>query len=193
MEENKYAEGLGCCTASEVQSFLRGWCESLTDDEHVIRSIILQIHASVEFDMKRIFYQQMMPLLCQMDGEDAAYERNKEQLWKVVRKMNFMTVYRLLKPCFDAYPCPDFESIPKINDVRNLAAHGEVDRVSYRRRNPFRVFDCLAQIFLESQSARMALDDLHTKMIDEPRYAAKVHAQFYREHGGEAELLPPVD
>ncbi len=186
MEENKYAHRLGCRTASELQSFLRGWCEGLTDEEHLSRSIILEIHASLEFDMKRILYQQMLPLLVHMHGEDDAYEKSRDQLWNVIRRMPFMGVYRLLKPCFDAFPRPGLRAIPAINEVRNVAAHGDVDSVSYRGRNPFRDFDCLAQIFLESQFARMALVDIHEKMIDEPRYAVKMHAEFYRDHGGEA-------
>lgn len=185
MEQNKYADRLGCRTASEVQSFLRSWCESLTDEEHLIRSIILQIHASVEFDMKRILYQQMLPLLVHMHGEDDAYEKSKNQLWSVIRRMSFMMVYRLLKPCLDAFRCDDLGSIPVINEVRNLAAHGDVDSVSYRGRNPFRDFDCLAQIFLDSQYARMALDELHDKMIEEPRYVAKMNAEFCAAHGRE--------
>ena len=72
--------------------------------------------------------------------------------------MSFSNVFCLLKPCFESFPHPDLKHIKELNNARNQTAHGDIEKVRYKGRNPFRDFDCLAQIFVDSFAAEKALN-----------------------------------
>ena len=76
------------------------WSSDLTEDEHLIRSSILEIHAYVEAQMKTVLYQHMLGLIPNL--EDAFRIEQRKKLFKTISDMNFSTIHRLLKPCFDS-------------------------------------------------------------------------------------------
>lgn len=173
----KATDLINCKTADEVQQAVRKWTSSKSEKEHLIRSSILDIHAGVELLLKQILYQHMLNILFQ-DGSSKD-EKRKDSLEKEIDKMSFMTMYRILKPCFDAFPGPDLKNIGPINDVRNLAAHGNIDKVVYKGKSPFNDHETLALLFLDSWAAKKELKHFYERMIEDPRERSKYYYDFY--------------
>lgn len=44
---------------------------------------------------------------------------------------------------------PDFDSIDRINETGNQAAHSDIKKVTYKGRNPFDKPDCLCQLYFD--------------------------------------------
>jgi len=55
-KENQYLELLNLRTPAEAYSAVKNMASSLSDDEHLIRSCIFDLHAAVEIELRRIFY-----------------------------------------------------------------------------------------------------------------------------------------
>lgn len=181
-EKFSYAELINCKTPEEVFESVKQWYSDISDKNHIIRSIIIDLHTNIEFTMKQILYQYMIPLVIQLNGEEEKHVKQKKLLEKTITRMSFMNVYRLLKPCFDAYPAPEFSDIELINNVRNQLAHGDLKRVFYKERNPFNDHDCLAQLFFDSWAINKVLSKFYSKMIEDPRAEAKDFAKYYYKH-----------
>jgi len=66
-EKIDYAKLINCSSAEEVRRFTREWSSSLSDDEHLTRSAIFEMHANVESRLKQILYHHsdMDPAPCQ--------------------------------------------------------------------------------------------------------------------------------
>jgi hypothetical protein len=149
MKKNKYTDFIHCRTPEEVRAKVREWSSSLSDQDHLIRSTILDIHANIEHRLKQILYHHMSPLILQGDNKQKNTKR-RIALERTIDRMSFMNIYRLLKPCLDAFSSSELSCIRDINEVRNQVAHGDIEKVSYKGGNPFIDHDCLAQLFVES-------------------------------------------
>src|SRR6266513_3010281 len=100
--KSRYAELIGAETAEEVYRKVRQWTSNLSEKEHLIRSIILDIHASLEGRLKEILRKVISPLIVSW-GDSDEYERHQKQLFTTISKMSFTRVYDLLRPAFDAF------------------------------------------------------------------------------------------
>lgn len=187
-----YVDLINCKTPKEVYSRVREWTTSLSDDNHLIRSSILEIHASVERELKRVLYQVMLPLVM-LDGKDD--EKRLSALENSIDRMSFSQVERLLAPCLSTFPSLVQFSLAEINKVRNLATHENIDTVVYKGRNPFKDHDAFAQFFFETWAFKGELNKFWEVMIDGPRYKAEVNAKHVyscSEAASEKIKLPPV-
>ena len=188
MSSNKYLELLNCSTPNEVYQKAREYSSNRSENEHLTRSTILDIHANVETKLKQVLYQHMLGVLFQ-DENQRENKRRKKSLEKAITKLSFTDVYRLLKPCLDAFPAPDFDSIEHINRVRNFATHvGSMEKVTYKSRNPYKDPDSLAQLFLDSWAVCEELTHFCQTMIADPRGIAEHYAKFYSEHHKDVQL-----
>jgi len=178
--QRDYMDLLHCETRDEVMQRVREWSSDLSEEDHLIRSTILEIHLNVENRLKLLFYHTLLPLVWEGDDKDEV-ERYRASLLKTVNRLNFSTVHRLLKPCFDAYPADELGNLQMINDVRNQTAHGNAESVVYKARNPFRDEDCLAQLFFDAWAANKVLGDFLTKMVLDPRALAERYYELYCE------------
>lgn len=176
----KPSELINCKTAAEVQQAVMKWTSNKSEREHLIRSSILDMHAGVEILLKQVLFQHMLNILF-LDGSKED-ENRKENLEKGIDKMSFTTMHRILKSCFDAFPGPDLKSIGPINDVRNLAAHGNVEKVTYQGKNPFYNHETLAQLFLDCWAAKEELKHFYERMVSDPREKAKYYYDFYKKN-----------
>ncbi len=171
-----YAELLHCETPEEVRERVREWSSSLSDDDHLVRSTILDIHASLEFRLKQIVFLQMLPLLGHYSDSDAAKQkRDVSKLEQSVRRLSFTSLQNLLEPAFKAYGSSDIDHVWDINKLRNEVAHRTVGKVRYKGRNPFTDHDCLAQIFFDSWAARKELAKFVERRIEGPRLLREEH------------------
>jgi len=179
-QENKYADLIDCHTPEEVYANVREWTTSLSDQEHLIRSSILEIHAGVEMELKRIVYHNMSSLLFQDDNEKKNTERRAE-LEKQIDRMNFSSLHRILKPCLDEFPATSENALSELNNVRNQAAHGSSKDTKYKNRNPFKDHDCFAQLFFDAWAFKQGLSKFFDIMIDGPRHIAERNAKHVEE------------
>lgn len=188
MSSNRYLELLSCSNPSEVYQKAREFSSDRSENEHLTRSTILDIHANMETKLKQVLYQHMFGILFQDDNETENKKR-KKSLEKTITRLSFMDVYRLLKPCLDAFPAPDFASIEHINNVRNQVTHaGSMGKVTYKDRNPYKAPDSLAQLFLDSWAVCEELTHFYQTMIADPRGIAEHYAKFYSEHYKDLQL-----
>jgi len=181
-ENNQYANLINCETPEEVLQSVKQWYSNISEKEHIIRSIIIDLHVNIEFQMKYILYEHMISLVAEFGGQKEKYIKQKKALENKINKMSFMNVYNLLKPCLDAYNVSEFSDIPEINKTRNKLAHGDLKNISYKDRNPFTSHDCLAQIFFDSWAIRKMLRKFYGRMIEDPRLRVKSFAEYYYEH-----------
>ena len=144
----KYATLINCRTEEEVQKAVLEWTSNKSEKEHLIRSAILEIHALVEDNLKFILFEFLVPSVSIVESKKI-FKKRKDILSNMVTKLSFQQVFRLLKPGLDAFDNPNLKPIDDLNKVRNLAVHQDINKVIYKNRNPFKDFDCLAQIFFD--------------------------------------------
>jgi hypothetical protein len=182
MSNKSYLELLNCSTPNEIYQKAREFSSDRSVDEHLIRSTILDIHANVESMLKKVLYQHMLCILFQ-DNDRKENKKREKSLSDAITRMNFTDVYRLLKPCLDAFPAPEFADIEPINLLRNKVTHSwSGEQVTYKGRNPYKDPDSLAELFVNGWAVREQLSHFYQVMIDDPRGIAQHYAKFYSEH-----------
>jgi hypothetical protein len=178
-KRNRYLELLNVSSAKEAYAAVKELASSLTDDEHLIRSCIFDLHAAVENELRRIFYHTFKAHLFLTNDE----EKNKQTLAdfdKMIGRLGFMEMYRVLKPILKWWPSQDLPSIKYINESRNQAAHRDsMESVLYRDRNPFKDADCFAQMFLDVWAIRQSLAKYFEIAIDAPRARLERYIRKY--------------
>lgn len=128
--------------------------------------------------MKQIFYQLLIPILFRDD--ESEYQEQCKKLEKMITKINFTTVYRILQIPLNAFPAPDLKNIQLINDLRNSVAHAKnIKEITYKGRKPFCDADAFAQIYLEAWAIRKELRHFHERMIEDPKAYSQFYAEFY--------------
>lgn len=177
----KYAELIGAETPEEVYQKVRQWTSNLTEKEHLIRSIILDIHAALENRLKEILGGVLSPLIINW-GDDEKYEGHQKRLMDKIRKMSFMRVYELLRPAFDAFDreSADLALLSEINSLRNAAAHAKDERILFRGRSLFEEHDAVAHLFFSSWAINSELNKFVEKMIDDRLEFERVGHNVYR-------------
>ena len=181
-KQNIYMYLINCETEEEVKTFLGDALRGRPEDEHLIRSEILDVHAMVERKLKRVLYQ-ILKWYVFNGSDETEYQQRTRDLEKVVFKLGFGGAYRILKPLFEAFPADDLSDIQKINDVRNAVVHREdMAKVKYKGRCPFADPDCLAQLYFDAWAARFEMQHFLDRMVDDPRAIALHYAKFYQEN-----------
>ena len=161
-----YKKLIHCDSADDVRKSVLEWSSDLTEEEHLIRGAILEIHATIEEYLKYILYKITEKSLL-IPEDKQIFEESKQQLWKRILRMSFSQVYNLLKPGLDTFNDPNLDVISELNNLRNLTVHRNIEKVLYKNRNPFKESDCLAQIFFEAWAVRKILDKYSEFIIDE--------------------------
>ena len=176
-KENKYMDLLNIEKEEEVHEEIKKLSSNLSDKDHLIRSSILEMHAAVEIELRRIFYHTFYEHLFLTNDE----EQNKKietEFSKAISKLSFMEMWRVLKPAMVSW-YPDFESIEDINGVRNQATHANISKVNYKNRNPFSDPDCLAQIYLDVWAIKQVIPKYFWNTIEKPRDRLKKYVNKY--------------
>ena len=176
-----FSKLINCSTPEEVRKAILKWTSKLSEKDHLIKAAILEIHANLEELLKDILYEILLDSL-PYTADNKEYENNKKNLQKKTSKLSFSLVYNLLKPALDAFNSKDLNNINEINQVRNLCVHGNIEKVLYKNRNPFKNHDCLAQIFFESWAAGEKLNKYFEVVIDSKRYEFEYLLKYYKEH-----------
>ena len=147
--EDEYIKTLGFNEGDDIVSKIKILSSDLSDEEHIIRSCIFDMHAIIERLLKEVFKKTFSCHLFFIDGNEEHNESIVLEQEKALDKLSFIEIWRCLKPSILRWSS-DFASIEEINKTRNQAAHGNIKNVLYKNRNPFEDKDCLAQMFFDT-------------------------------------------
>ncbi|MCW8916254.1 MAG: hypothetical protein OQK24_10435 [Magnetovibrio sp.] len=159
---------------------VKNLASNLSDDEHTIRSCIFDMHAAVEIELRRIYYHHFKSLLFLTDDEDLN-QKTLAKFDKMIERLSFMDMYRVLKPILNSWPYPELAHIEKINETRNKAAHGgDTNKVLYQNRNPFKDPDCFAQMHFDIWAIKKSTAKFFDWTIEGPKRKLR---RYYDKYG----------
>ena len=177
----RYLDLMNFQSADQAYAEVKKLASSLSDKEHLTRSCIFDLHAAVEVELKRIFYHTFHAHLFLSDEE----EHNKKTVAdfeKMIERLGFQDIFRVLKPILLSWPYPDFDSIQAINETRNQAAHGNnLEKVRYKNRNPFNNADCFAQMYFDVWAIKESMGKYFDRVIERPKRTLKRYIDEYGE------------
>lgn len=161
----RYMDLLNLGTPEEAYRQVRELASDLSDEEHRIRSCIFDMHAAVEIELRRIYYHVFKSMLFLTDDE-AQNAKMLAKFDRMIERLSFMNMYRVLRPILNSWPHPDLEAIEAINDTRNRAAHGgDTAKVLYKDRNPFRDPDAFAQMYFDVWAIKQSIPKFVTAQV----------------------------
>ena len=180
MNIGEYMAMMDCQSSDEVYEKVSSWSSELSTHDHLVRSTILDIQASLEGLLKNVYFHILLTVLFQ--GKDKKKnESARDELFKTITRMNFSSIYRTLRPILQTYPDSDLYPIQAINDLRNDVAHSnEFSSIQYKGRNPFKDADSLAQVYLEAWAARESLKEFYHHMVKDPAAISAHYPEFGR-------------
>lgn len=170
---NRYLDLMNFRSAEEAYAEVKKLVSDLSDKEHLIRSCIFDLHAAVEIELRRVFYHTFHAQLFLTDDEE--HNRQVEASFeKMIDRLGFMDMFRVLRPVLLSWPYPDLESIQAINETRNQAAHGGgTGKVQYKGRNPFQNGDCFAQMYFDVWAIKDSMAKFFDRTIERPKVILK--------------------
>lgn len=178
-KENRYLSLMHFDSTEQAYAEVKNLASELSDDEHMIRSCIFDMHAAVEIELRRIFYHTFYRQLFLTDDEKHN-ERTKQQFSKMIERLGFMDMFRVLRPVLLSWPYPEFHCIHAINEARNQAAHGgDVEKVSYKGRNPFRDADAFAHMYFDVWALKQSIAKFFDHAIEKPKDQLKRYVDKY--------------
>jgi hypothetical protein len=181
-KENKYMDLLNIQNEIQVHEEIKKMSSNLSDKEHLIRSSILEMHAAVEIELRRIFYHTFYSHLF-LTNDEKQNEKTIKNFEISISKLGFIEMWRILKTTMIPW-YQDFESIEDINTVRNQVTHADISKVNYKNRNPFLNPDCLAQIYFDVWAIKQVIPKYFWSTIKRP----KVQLERYVKKYGDGEL-----
>ncbi|MDX2145877.1 MAG: hypothetical protein SFV19_21170 [Rhodospirillaceae bacterium] len=175
----RYMDLLNLKDSDEAYLRVKQLASELTDDQHQIRSSIFDLHAAVEIELRRIYYHVFKDLLF-LTADETKNKKTLAKFGKMIDRLGFMDMYRVLQPILNSWPYPDLQSIKPINDTRNAAAHGDINQVRYRDRNPFTDPDCFAQMYFDVWAIKQSIPKFFDWTIAGPREKLR---RYYKRYG----------
>ncbi|MEK7187473.1 MAG: hypothetical protein AAB691_01335 [Patescibacteria group bacterium] len=172
---------VGFSTPEEAYKKIKTWVSDLSDQDHLIRSTIFDIHAGIELELRRIFYHHNKSLLflTGKEKEDAVVLQDFE---KMIDKLSFGDMFRILKPILIHW-YPDLENIDSVNKLRNQVAHkADIESITYKGRNPFKDADSFAELFIDAWAIKQCLPKFFYKAIEDPRTRCKEYYGAYEKY-----------
>lgn len=168
-----YLEHLSLTDAADIIDRIKELSSDLSDTEHKIRSSIFDLHAALEFELRRIFYHIFRPMLFLTDDQNQRRDVT-DKFEKRIDKLGYMEMYRILEPVFASWPLGDLDAYLAVNKTRNQVAHAtDVNDVRYKGRNPFFDTDCFAQMYFDVWAAQQAGAKFFDFAISMPRETLK--------------------
>lgn len=177
---DRYLDLVGFDTPEQAYRKIKEWTSNLSDDDHFVRSVIFDIHAGIEILFRQIFYHYFKPIVFET-GKEAEDKKVFSDLEKMVEDLSFGQMYKILWPILKNWPY-DIYSIKALFDLRNQVAHqNNVEKISYKGRNPFRDADSFAQVFFDAWATRQELTKFFHRRITGPQEECKMYYKAYEE------------
>lgn len=169
-----HAKWIGAATAEDVYQLVAQWTGGLTDKQHIVRSIVLDLDAHLEHRLQQILYAQLSRLIIYAPSDKA-----RQQLAKRIRSTSFSQAFGLLKPAFDAFEERIATDLTAIHDLRCGPAHGDMASVTYRGRDLISDHQALAELYVQCWSLNKDLDEFVEKTIDDSKEFERVGRNIY--------------
>ncbi len=169
---NKFIDLMNLGTPEQAYEQIKELSSSLSDDQHLIRSCIFDLHAAIEVELRRIYYHTFHTQLFLTDEEEHNLQVEKK-FDKMIGKLGFMDMFRVLKPILISWPYPEFADIEEFNTTRNQAAHGDLSKVKYKNRSPFEDPDCFAEMYFTVWALKQCFTKFFSKAVEEPLVTLK--------------------
>jgi hypothetical protein len=177
--DNKYLDLMNFHSAEEAYAEVKKLASDLSDDQHLIRSCIFDLHAAIEIELRRVFFHTFHSQLFLTDDE-AQNAKTEVEFDKMIRRLSFTDMFRVLRPILLSWPYPDFDCIHAINETRNQAAHGNgIDKVIYKGRNPFKDADCFAHMYFDVWAMKQSIAKFFDHAIERPKYVLQRYIKKY--------------
>jgi len=177
----RYMDLMNLGTPEQAYRAIKELASGLSDDEHLVRSCIFDLHAAVEVELRRIYYHVFKALLF-LTADEEQNAATLAKFDKTIRRLGFMDMYRVLGPVLNSWPYPDLAAIAAINETRNGAAHGgNTADVSYMGRNPFTDPDAFAQMYFDVWALKQSISKFFDWTISGPRDRLRRYYQKYGE------------
>jgi hypothetical protein len=176
---NRYLELMNFRSAEEAYARVKELASGLSDNQHLIRSCIFDLHAAIELELRRILYHTFKAQLF-LTSDEKQNAATMAAMDKMIRRLSFMDMYRILRPILESWPYPDLQSIAPLNDTRNAAAHGDaVDKVLYKGRSPFTDADCFAQMYFDVWAMQQEMAKFFDRVIERPKRVLQRYIDKY--------------
>lgn len=180
-EKISYLKLVGFDSPEEAYKKVQEWTSDLNDKEHIIRSIIIEVHIAIEDYLKQATELLLEGYL--FNDSDENLKIDKENLSSSFERVGFRELYKFIKPVLDSWKRarPELADIKEIDNLRNQVAHNKpIEKVVYRGRNPFRDDDSFAQFFFDSWALKKCIKDFVQHAIVDPRALNKRYYEEYR-------------
>lgn len=179
-KKDQYLDLVGFDTPEQAYRKIKEWTSNLTDDDHFVRSVIFDIHAGIEILFRQIFYHYFKPIVFET-GKEAEDKKVFSDLEIMVENLSFGQMYKILWPILKNWPY-DITSIKALSDLRNQVAHqNNIEKISYKGRNPFKDADSFAQVFFDAWATRQELTKFFHRRITGPQEECKRYYEAYKE------------
>ena len=179
-KKNRFLKLVGFDTPEQAYKKIKEWTSNLSDDDHFVRSVIFDIHAGIEILFRQIFYHYFKPIVFET-GNEIEDKKVFSDLKKMTEDLSFGQMYRILWPILQNWPY-DITHIKPLSDLRNQVAHqNNIEKITYKGRNPFRDADSFAQVFFEAWAVRQELTKFFHRRITGPQDEYKKYYEAYTE------------
>jgi hypothetical protein len=172
-KKTDHAKWIGAATPEDVYRKVAEWTGGLTDRQHLVRSIVLDLGAQLEHRLQQILYAHLSRLVF---GSDA---RALKELNERVERMSYYQVSSLLIPAFNAFEERIARDIKEIHDLRNGPAHGDLTSMNYRGRDLVSDSRALAELYVKWSFLNKDLSDFVEKTIDDSKELERVGRNVY--------------
>jgi hypothetical protein len=162
MKNFKASETLGIENPEKILHQVREWSSKLSKDDHIIKSVVQEIHQNCEIRLDRILNLLLTYCIPMGSGDDEIL-KTEEDIWDQIGKMNFMQKYIILKPILKNWQDarPEISYLGEINEIRRRCTHlKDMDKIIYRGYNIFSEHEGIARLYLDAWGANKGLDDL---------------------------------
>ena len=89
-------------------------------------------------------------------------------------------MYQMLWPILKNWPY-DITHIKPLSDLRNQVAHQtNIEKITYKGRNPFRDADSFAQVFFDAWAVKQELGKFLRRKIIGPQEECKIYYEAYK-------------
>lgn len=179
-KENRYLDLVGFDTPEQAYKKIKEWTSNLTDNDHFVRSVIFDIHAGIEILFRQIFSHYFRPIIFET-GKESEDKKVFSDFQEMVEGLSFGQMNKILWPILKNWPY-DMHSIEPLSKLRNQVAHqSNIEKITYKGRNPFRDPDSFAQVFFDAWTTRQELGKFFRRRITGPQEECKMYYQAYEE------------
>lgn len=191
MAESSYMDSMGFSTPEEAFTSVKDWSSGLSDREHLARSTIQDIQLTIEIRLKHILYEILKPAVFK-GNDEAVYRENCRKVEKMLGKLNFGVVIRILEPILKATEVPEFDDIHDVNEVRGQVTHkGNLSEVEYKGLNPIDDAEGLAHLFSDAFYILQSLTKFEDAMIQAPKMEIEFLVKYYEDRKNKGEEPEP--